>query len=412
MRVSGAAACLLAMAPSLAAGELDLHAILSGRGFVSEGPRAWIDGGFGRLSDGAGPDDPALGPRGSAQLGLDWKPGERWLVRLHTTARAEPDAVGGERAGLTEAFVLYRPELSERLGLRLKAGLFFPQTSRENVDPLWASPYTITLSALNTWLGEEVRLVGVEPLLRLTTESGDAWQVGASAFVGADTAGALLAWRGWSFGDRLSTVGEVLPLPPLRSLAPRGGFADQRDDGTQPIDEGDGRPGFQARARWDRGEAASVTLAWFDNRGDEALHEGEYAWRTQFGQVAADWHPTPWLDLAGEGMWGRTRMGPLAGTRVDLDFASGYLLASVAPGKLRFTARYDRFENQDRDGTAEDNGESGHALTGALFFSPTRWLRIGVEWVELRGERPGASDASSDADPDARRLQGELRLRF
>lgn len=402
---------LLAVSPAQA-GELELHGILSGRGFITEGPRAWIDGGFGRLDDGAGPDDPALGLRGSAHLGLDWKPASAWLLRVHATARDEPDAAGGERAGLTEAFVLFRPNLTEALGLRLKAGLFFPQTSRENVDPLWASPYTITLSALNTWLGEEVRLVGLEPALRRTTDGGDAWQLGAAAFVGADTAGALLAWRGWALGDRLSTVGEVVPLPPLDSLGPRGGFADQRDDGTRPIDEGDGRLGWQARARWDRGERASVTLAYFDNRGDEALHDGEYAWRTQFGQLAADWHPTPWLDLAGEAAWGRTRMGPRSGTRVDLDFATAFALVSVAPGPLRLSARYDRFENADRDGTAEDLGESGWALTGALFYAPTDRLRLGLEWVELRGEKPGLDGAELDSDPDARRLQAELRLRF
>lgn len=405
-------ALLLAAAASVRAGEIEPHGILSGRGFVTEGPRAWIDGGFGRLTEGAGPDDPALGLRGAAHLGFDWKPSDTFLLHAHATARSEPDAVGGERAGLSEAFVLYRPALSDALGLRLKAGLFFPPTSRENVDPLWASPYTITLSALNTWLGEEVRLAGVEPTLRIATESGDAWQLGLAVFGGADTAGALLAWRGWGLGDRLSTLGEVVPLPPLRSLAPGGPFADQRDDGTQAIDESDGRLGWQARARWDRGESASVTAAYFDNRGDEALHDREYAWRTRYGQVALDWHPAPWLDLAGEGLWGRTRMGPRTGTRVDLDFATGYVLASVRPGPLRLSARYDRFENADRDGTAEDGSESGWSLTGAFFYEPTPWLRLGVEWVELRGERPGAGADAFDADPDARRLQGELRLRF
>ena len=39
--------------------------------------------------------------------------------------------------------------------------MFLP-TSRENVDPLWQSPYTLTLSSLNTWIGEEVRLAGLD----------------------------------------------------------------------------------------------------------------------------------------------------------------------------------------------------------------------------------------------------------
>jgi hypothetical protein len=105
-------------------------------------------------------------------------------------------------------------------------------------------------------------------------------------------------------------------------------------------------------------------------------------------------------------------MGPRTGARVDLDVATGYVLASVTPGPLRLTARYDRFENADRDGTAEDGSESGWSLTGACFYEPAPWLRLGVEWVELRGERPGLTADGFDADPDARRLQGELRLRF
>ncbi len=406
------AVCLLVLAPPMAASELEFQGIFAGRGFVAEGQRGWIDGGFGRLSDGDGPDDPAVGLRGTAHLGLDWKPAEAFLLRVHATARSEQDAAGGQRAGLTEAFALYRPKLSDKLGLRFKAGLFLPQTSRENVDPLWASPYTITLSALNTWIGEELRLVGLESVLRTGGDGGSAWQLGGSAFVGADTAGALLAWRGWAFGDRLSVLGEVLPLPPLASLGPGGGFADQRDDGTRPVDELDGRLGWQARARWDHGEQASVTAAWLDNRGDQALHDGQYAWRTQFGQAALDWHPAPWLDLASEAAVGRTRMGPPAGIRVDLDFAAAYGLVSAKPGKFRLSLRYDRFWNDDRDGTAEDNGETGAAVTGAVFFTPSPWLRLGVEWIELRSDRPAAADSGHDPDTDARRLQGELRFRF
>ena len=31
----------------------------------------------------------------------------------------------------------------------------------ENTGPLWTSPYTISSSAINTWLGEELRAGGV-----------------------------------------------------------------------------------------------------------------------------------------------------------------------------------------------------------------------------------------------------------
>jgi hypothetical protein len=56
--------------------------------------------------------------------------------------------------------------------------MYFPQPSRENVDPLWSSPYTITLSALNTWIGEEVRLTGLEAALVHRGDNGERAGVG------------------------------------------------------------------------------------------------------------------------------------------------------------------------------------------------------------------------------------------
>ena len=131
----------------------------------------WINGAFGRLTDGGDATRFEGMPRGDAHLGLDWSPSEVLLVWLHGTARTEPGAAGGWRAGLVEAFVQYRPELTPAVALRARAGLMFPPTSRENVDPLWQSPYTLTLSAVNTWLGEEVRLGGLDVAARLGASS-------------------------------------------------------------------------------------------------------------------------------------------------------------------------------------------------------------------------------------------------
>jgi hypothetical protein len=81
---------------------------------------------------------------------------------VHLTARVEPDAARGKRSGLAEALLQYRPELRPDLALRVRGGLSFLPTSRENVDPLWQSPDTLTLSALTTWVGEELRPAGLD----------------------------------------------------------------------------------------------------------------------------------------------------------------------------------------------------------------------------------------------------------
>jgi hypothetical protein len=166
-------AALLCLAPGPAArcGEIALQGLAAGRGVAVESRDPWINGAFGRLAEGGDATGFEGMPRGDAHLGLDWSPSEVLLVWLHGTARTEPGAARGWRTGLVEAFVQYRPELTPAVALRARAGLMFPPTSRENVDPLWQSPYTLTLSAVNTWLGEEVRLGGLDVAAQLGASS-------------------------------------------------------------------------------------------------------------------------------------------------------------------------------------------------------------------------------------------------
>jgi hypothetical protein len=404
---------LLAAARLAPGGDLSAHAVAAARGLAVESRAPWIDGAFGRLTEGGGTPGFAAMARGEAHLGLDWSPSTEVLVRLHATARTEPGAAGGWRAGLAEAFLQYRPELRPSLALRLRAGLLFAPTSRENVDPLWQSPYTLTLSSLNTWIGEEVRLAGLDAAAQLGAPGGSRFELAAMAFGASDTAGALLAWRGWAHGTRLSVAGETLPLPPLPTLAPGGAFADQRDDGTRPVDELDGRVGWHARARWSRDGVGLVQAAWTDNRGDRGLHRGQYAWATRFASVGAEAQAGAFR-LVTEGAFGDTGMGVPGGSRVDVRFWAGYVLLSWAglDERLRLTARYDRFRNEDRDGQPEPNDESGQSVTLAGFFSPRPWLRLGLEVLDLRSDRKAAAFSGAPADAGARRAQAELRLRF
>jgi hypothetical protein len=109
-------------------------------------------------------------------------------------------------------------------------------------------------------------------------------------------------------------------------------------------------------------------------------------------------------------------MGPgvPGGPFVEVRFGVGYALATWAEGggRVRLTGRYDRFRNEDRDRTAEPGDESGWAVTVAGLFAPRPWLRLGIEYVELRADRPAAVLAGAPVDTDARRAQAELRLRF
>jgi hypothetical protein len=401
---------LLALAPAEAGG-LRPHVAASGRALLVESRAGWIDGGFGRLTEGHDPGRFVARARGEVHAGLDWEPSPTWLVRVHGTARAEPGAAGGSRAGLAEAFLQYRPEIRPSLALRFRGGLLFPPTSRENVDPLWQSPYTLTLSAANAWIGEEVRPLGLDAAVQLGG-GASRLELAAMAFGGSDTAGTLVAWRGWSMHSRLSVVGETLPLPPLPTLAPGGGFGGQRPDGTRPIDELDGRVGWHARGRWSYAGAALVQAAYTDTRGDRELHAGQYAWETRFAALGLELERGP-LRLVAEGMAGDTGMGATSGPHVDTRFRAGYVLLSWAAAEtLRLSTRVDGFRNRDRDHGWEPNGESGWAVAVAAFYTPRPHLRLGLEYLDLRSDRPAAAFSGTVGNTDAKRAQAELRVRF
>jgi hypothetical protein len=395
-------------------GELRLQAVLAARGVGVQAPQTWLRGGFGRFTEGSSrrPDDREVTARGEGHLGLDWRPTETWLVHAHGVGHGEPSNYGGSRAGLVEAFAQYRPELTPRLALRLRAGLFFPQTSLETSEPLWQSPYTVTLSALNTWVAEELRQTGVEAAVLLQSGKDDRLELAGALVAANDTAGTLLAWRGWTMGDRLTTVGEILPLPPLPSLEEGGGFAAQRD-GTRPVDELDDRPGWQARVRWERPGLFGLRAAYSDNRGDRLLHRGQYAWHTPFATVGLELHLGSAWTLLAEGMAGETGMGVIGSERphVDMQFRAGYALLSWQGGAWRLSGRLDGFRNLDRDGTAEPNQEDGWAWTAALLWSPAPHWRAAVEYLDLRAARLAAASVAS-TDTDGRRATIELRFTY
>ena len=166
-RIPLAAALLLVTVASLPprpaqSADLKAEALLRGRSGAVQSQAPWIEAGFGKLVDGGDADDFDSTFQGEAQLGVDLRSGDVLRLHVHGLARTQPRAALGRQAGLVEAFVLYRPPLSDSTRLRISVGHFFPPTSRENTGPLWSSPYSLTLSALNSWVAEEMRLTGAE----------------------------------------------------------------------------------------------------------------------------------------------------------------------------------------------------------------------------------------------------------
>ncbi len=313
---------------------------------------------------------------------------ERLTLGAHVSAlaRASSSEDQGRKLGLLEAFVDIGALDFE--GWRIRTGLSFAGTSRENSAAFWQTPYTLSLSALNSWIGEEFRPLGIG-FAKRWQGAQQSLDLETQIYQGNDTGPALLAWRGFALHNRLSVLGEIVPLPPLTTLRPGMPFGDQRSDGTQPFGPDlDGRLGYSLRLRVQSPEL-SYSLFVTDNRGDQDLHDGdEYAWRNRFAIAGFNWQISPDWALLGEAMSGRTEMGFPPGPNVQARFNTQYLLLTRSLSDWTVSARVERFVVHEADFSAERNDQRGRAFTLAALRQVDAW-NYGVEYQYADIERPG-----------------------
>ena len=414
------ALCALAFGPTPSSAEWSLDGFLTIGGRAVEAPNSWRDGGFGVLDAGEGGEIELGTGRLSAQL--DWNGGTGWYGRLALHGQAGSNETLDQDPAVTELFVGHAFR-SEALDLDLRVGHFLLPTSRENVEPGWNSPFTMTFSAINTWIGEEVRPTGVGARVGAGRRHsvGRTMDLGVGVFGGNDSSGALLAWRGWVLSDRVVGLGEELSLPDLESLRSGGAFDDQRSDGplreTLPFgDDLDGDPGWYMFGIWRPFENFSVRATHYDNRGDKQLYASgngfEYAWSTDFHLIGLD---AAWrgFEFAAEWLDGHTGMGDPANVFVRADFEAWYALISWARAGWRLSARYDDFATTDVDGASfDDNSGSGSGWTVAAFWQPVlrqRW-RLGVEWLDVEADRPEALREGLSSQVGGTALQFGIRF--
>ena len=315
--------------------------------------------GFSLLRGSSHTQGPPLGDTGGnaqLQLGVDWRPSVAVGTHVHLLARDDAEGSKHGRVGIVEAYVEAKLHPGNDR-LRVLAGAFFLPTSRENVDALWATPYTITPSALNSWLGEEFRPIGIDAAYTFR----DSLTAGATIFRGNDTFGALPAARGWEMRDHWALLGEHLPV-----------------DGeyfTSVSAETDDRLGWAYRARWNN-QYANVQYARIDNRSDAVDHGDLFNWATRFDIASADLTMNDWT-VAAESGWGTTII-EFFGTRYPSDIRASYLLVSRRLGAFRATLRGDAFQVVD---------SHKHAVTAALFWYPRGNVRAGLEAIAAGGQK-------------------------
>lgn len=377
---------------------------------VTSGYTAWTDGFVGKLRYS---DDDLVPSRAF----VEYRGGLTDTLDMVIAIESYADSIGNE-IDVTEAFLVWRPVPRSRTKYRLKAGAFYPRISLENTEPGWSSLYTISSSAINTWVAEELRNIGVELSLTRTQLFGDPAQqlsIHASVFGGNDPAGSLLAWRGWSIHDRQSRLGDRLPLASLPLNTPGLEF-ELQDPYVAPWREIDNRPGYMVTLDWQSGDRFFLRGGYYDNQGEPtAITAGQYAWRTRFSHFSARVSLLRNTDIVAQSMFGNTGMGPRIDGKhsVDAPFESYSILMSVASDTHRVSVRYDSFwVGQDDTLLEDDNRERGSAVTLGYKYDWSDRVRIAAEWLGIKTSRPAWQFNGVDPVRRERQLQVRLQLRF
>jgi hypothetical protein len=408
-----ALAILLTAVPATAVELADGHNAIFGLevGYLkTSGHPSWTEGFVGKLRY---QDDGLVLNRAF----LDYKGRLTDTLRAHIVLEAYDDDLGNAIDG-TQAYVEWRPVPTSETRFRLKVGAFYPRISMENIDPGWSSRYTLSSSAINTWVAEEIRTTGAElTLSRRPSSLGGAhtFSISLAAFVGNDPAGSLLAWKGWSVHDRQSRFSDDLPLPPLPQIQP-GGMFEAQDPYVEPFQEIDDEIGFYASAEWRFGEKLLIRAMHYDNRADPTiLKQGQYGWTTIFDHIGLQTTLPADIGFIAQWMTGSTVMGPVMNGAhvVDVEYDSFFLLLTRSFEKHRITARYDSFDVTQNDQTPEDNNpENGHAWTFGYQYSFSKNVGLAGEWLSIKTHHCGWIYYGISPTKTETQTQVSLRLRF
>jgi len=387
------------MGPYEAHGYVDLRAVAVDTSLVS-----FTQGGLGLLRYDEDHDGVQFG-----RLAVDFSGPLTESLRAQVTASMTNEE-HENLLDVTDAFVEWRPYPSSNWRWRSKLGAFHPPVSLENRGVGWQSIYTLSPSAINTWMGEEVRSVGFEVS---ATNSGAASQrpfdfgMVAGVYGWNDPCGVLIFERGWAIHDRETTLFGSLPTP-----FPQNDY-DHRIDFTQEIDN---RPGYYAgvEAKW---QSRYVLRALhYDNRGDPSQsNRSNSAWLTRFDSLGARLELPGNVTLIAQWMGGDTGVGPSDDGRGMLiaDYWSWFTLASYATGAHRLSVRYDRmYLDSTRGAQYFDSTQNAHAWTAAYFYEHDEHWQVGIEALRVDGSLAQREYMGIPAAALERQLEIAVRYSF
>lgn len=370
---------------------------------AADGEKSWVDGGVGKARFGDGHQGLRLG-----EGALVWNP--RFSDTLSAVIVGESQDGQRHLVDLGEGYLAYRSRPGSALRLSARAGVFYPQISLEHDGLDWSAPDTITPSAINTWVAEETKVVGVEATIRRTI-AGQTFSLTAGGFKHGDTSGTELTFRGWALHDLKSPVFGRFPLPPLS-----GRMAVRQAPSTTPLAEIDGHVGYYGRLEWKPSRKLAFDLFGYDNGGDRTSvnADREWSWETRF------WNLGMRLDLdavavKAQVMTGETLMGysNALGIWADMGFEAAYVSATKALGPGSATVRYDHFSTTDRTNKGTDNNaEHGWSALAAYRWDVRPNAQIVFEALHIDSFRRDRARLGLAPAQDQTILQTAFRHQF
>jgi hypothetical protein len=363
--------------------------------------KPWQEGGRYLLSDSTARQDPS--GIGVPHLAFLWT-SKRESNRFRFHLRYEPNS--DTPLGLVEGEYRKRWNLGPQQRLILRAGMLIPSISVEHRSKGWELEHGIRPSGLNTWVGEELRPLAIEARYQGPFGKELNWDATFALHGFNDTAGTVLAWRGWALHTHLTHSNDRLRFQTIipTQNTPVG-------ESGRTFVEIDQRPGVYGGVGLGKRSAWSMRLFYFDSMGDatQLNVRNEYAWDTQFINLSCKWRWTPKLELKTQGMSGLTRMGPISAPAVKNRFQAAMVQVNTNLG-WHCTGRLgvDFFEVEDLDGTVDDNTSRGRAFRISVQREFGKHQVI-TEWVSLENWRQGNAPISS---PGTRQHLFQIRYRL
>ena len=394
---------LFAASPAAQAENVDVAGVDIGvtgyadlRGIVTPDQGSWIDGELGktRYGDASNPDFRLAEIVGQIRAQITGELSAVAVGRIESKQRTFADVL--------EAYLRYRPVSVSAWRWTFTAGAFFPPVSLENTEIGWTSPWTLTPSAINSWVGEELRTIGAEGRVEWRSDERTIGVVG-SIYGWNDPAGVLMADRGWALDDRPTGLIDHPRIPDVIAYARH-----LPEPLTTPeFMDIDKKPGWYAGASWDENGVGRIEVLRYNNDADPTIiRDGVVAWRTDFWSAGARTNIGP-VTLLAQGMRGETYIKPSPFFFSDTYFESAYLLAGYEMGDWRFAARADVFStDESHRGTSIKMSEHGNAFTAAINWLPYDWLRLTTEWLRVDSTR---RQRITD-DLDARQVDNQIQL--